>query len=226
MANNNNLLDIEEFEGGRLSLCDLPLHHQEVLQPNTSLDHQRYTNSTSNQDVFEFSTASNSKTNATLDNNIIFCGKVLTLHKTEEPTNINNPFHDQRDSIFPLSSARLFNKNSRSYSCHLQTAKPSLPPPATGSFRYEKVNSRKHKVLIGLARIPQKMELSDIKKRQSRRAPAPMFPAVVAGDDELPVAAGNRNGLKGQRGLVRPLKCRAYLASALAKACFRCIPIL
>jgi len=38
--------------------------------------------------------------------------------------------------------------------------------------------------LIGFAKIPTKIELSDIKKRQSRQAPAPMIPATVLAGDE------------------------------------------
>jgi hypothetical protein len=78
------------------------------------------------------------------------------------------------------------NRNRRSHSLHIETSKPSQAPISTGSFwdQYSSSNSRKHKVLIGFAKIPTKIELSDIKKRQSRQAPTPMIPATVLAGDE------------------------------------------
>jgi hypothetical protein len=78
------------------------------------------------------------------------------------------------------------NRNRRSHSLHIETLKPSQASISTGSFwdQYSSSNSRKHKVLIGFAKIPTKIELSDIKKRQSRQAPAPMIPATVLAGDE------------------------------------------
>ncbi|KAK3232372.1 hypothetical protein Dsin_004253 [Dipteronia sinensis] len=63
----------------------------------------------------------------------------------------------------------------------------SPPAPATERLRYWQQHrhylsdSSKHKVLFGLAKIPTKMELSDIKKRQStKRNLAPVVPGETA----------------------------------------------
>ncbi|KAK1571238.1 hypothetical protein Q3G72_013869 [Acer saccharum] len=100
----------------------------------------------------------------------------------------------------------------------------SPPAPATNRLRYRQQHrhylsdSRKDKVLFGLAKIPTKMELSDIKKRQSKRNPAPMVP----GETEVIV---DGSGGRKRHGLVLvvPFKqCGVHVASVLAKASFGC----
>ncbi|KAF5729513.1 hypothetical protein HS088_TW21G01680 [Tripterygium wilfordii] len=65
--------------------------------------------------------------------------------------------------------------------------------------------------------MPPRMELSEIKKRQSKRSPRPMFlVAEVSGDDG---GAGRVNS-----GLLGPWRHRSLLLTVLAKASHGCIP--
>ncbi|CAK7325509.1 unnamed protein product [Dovyalis caffra] len=183
-----------------LSFGDLPLFiRKEPERNNYYHDDQEPRNSFSSQDFFEFlPPEQDTETNPAQD--IIFFGRHI-LPKTKQSANSPNPSADQTNSHSPFnSSAHLSsNRSRRSHSLQFETAKPSPTPPSTGSFRdqyYSSNNSRKHKVLIGLAKIPPKMELSDIKKRQSRQAPAPMIPTAVLAVDEKPLVDGsNRSGL-------------------------------
>ncbi|EEF32686.1 uncharacterized protein LOC125370432 [Ricinus communis] len=205
----------EEFEDS-LSLCDLPLHQE--TETNTFPD-QELPNCPSNQDLFEFSLTPNSKIDPTL-HNVIFCGKNMSC-KMEEPT---NALYDEGNSLFPSNSTQLLSKSCRSNSFHMQTLKPSPPTRLTRSFRYQSGNSRKHKFMIGLARIPPEMELSDIRKRQRRQAPISMFPAKVP-SDETPVATSNEGDRKVNQCLLKPLKCRSYLKRGLSKVHLGCMQL-
>ncbi|WCJ19368.1 hypothetical protein M5689_001663 [Euphorbia peplus] len=86
------------------------------------------------------------------------------------------------------------------------------------NLRSQSTSGRKQKVMIGLAKMPSKMELSDLRERQNRKSvPPPMFPATVK-SGEISVASGNGSGKKNRSwGLLRPFRCRAQdLASTMA----------
>ncbi|KAL5800213.1 hypothetical protein ACOSQ4_033097 [Xanthoceras sorbifolium] len=103
----------------------------------------------------------------------------------------------------------------------------SCRSPATESYRHRRSSdSRKHKVLFGLAKIPSKMELSDIKKRQSSRKPAPIIPVVHGETTVVSSGVGCGGGRRQRSVLVVPLKqCGVHLANVLAqaKASFGCV---
>ncbi|KAB2635939.1 hypothetical protein D8674_026473 [Pyrus ussuriensis x Pyrus communis] len=63
-------------------------------------------------------------------------------------------------------------------------------------------NSRKHKVFIGLVKYQPEMEMNEIRKRQSQRAPAPMF-LVISSGEQLSVACGRSGSGKGHWGLMK-----------------------
>ncbi|GKU91752.1 hypothetical protein SLEP1_g5577 [Rubroshorea leprosula] len=203
--------DPEEVED-TLSLCDLPLHYQGSDSPVSP-------NSPSHpQDLFDFSFNPRS---ASFNSSIVFCGKIVEEQKRDE---IDDFSVDQSRYLFPLSSARLMNSEHKKFrdnsgKAGVVNSKPASLESAArfGSCRYG--SSRKHNVLIGLARIPAKMELSDIKKRQSKRNPAPLFVMEGGGQPDLTVKGGG----VGLRALMKPLRCRAHLARALAKASLGCI---
>ncbi|VVA12284.1 PREDICTED: conserved [Prunus dulcis] len=132
---------------------------------------------------------------------------------------------DPRNGLFLFKTNSFKRSHSFRSTLDLAISSPFKPSsPATGSCRYQSSKSRKHKmVLIGSLVKPQpKMELRDIKRRQSRRVPKPMFP--VANATELVAAAPADGGGALHKGLLRPLRCRAHLVSALVKASFGCIP--
>lgn len=67
-------------------------------------------------------------------------------------------------------------------------------------------------MLIGLVKYQPEMDLSEIRKRQSRRAPAPMFP-VMKGGEQSALADGKSGSAKGHWGLMRMVRCRFHLLS-------------
>ncbi|KAF9674849.1 hypothetical protein SADUNF_Sadunf10G0169600 [Salix dunnii] len=195
-----------------LSFGDLPSFLDREPGPRTCYhDDQEQRNSFSSQDFFEFSPPDDQSTKTNPPRDIIFFGRDI-LNKTKQSANSPDPFIYGTDSRNPVN--RLPHLLSRS----IETSKPSRAPNSTGSFRdhLSSDSSRKHKVLIGLAKVPSKMELSDIKKRQSRQAPAPMIPAaMLAGDEKRLLMGFDRSGKSNQKGrgeFAKPLKCRTYLS--------------
>ena len=208
---NSYNINQEELEE-TLSFCDLPLENQDLDQ---SLSFHHSPNSPSHE-LFQFPFIPNTPLNN--KNYIVFCGKLIKERDFDD---------DQSRYLFPLSSARQLNNHKKDLGSLYSLNSRPKPSLSTKSFRSQSSCSslRKHKVLIGLAKIPPTMELSDIKKRQSRKNPSPMFPPVAA-DDLKVVDAGEGCSAGCRRGhhwsLLRPLRCRARLVSALAKA--SCIP--
>ncbi|KAJ4720836.1 VPS10 2 like [Melia azedarach] len=159
-------------------------------------------------------------------------------------TSFNSTDQNDADTVDKNSNAINFCRETVSYSGNKQQQVPDSPvyylnnkrrssnTPVTRRYRQDcyasNSRSRRHKVLIGLAKVPTVMELSDIKKRQSkRRNPAPMLP-VTAGGCELAVA-GDNNGYQGRRNhwsLVRSLKCGAQFAGVLTKTAFGCFSVV
>jgi hypothetical protein len=200
MEDKPELLYLEEAEEDALSLCDLPIHDQD---PEPS-----YQNSPAHPDLFEFSTNAKPETNPSTDR-ILFCGRVI--HRRDPLPG--------GGGVQPKRRSESFNNFQTFHSARLTS--PSRPSsfraPATGSFRYQSSGSRKHKVLIGLTKI-QPMDLSEIRKRQGRRTPAPIVPVP----DEPVIASGGRS----HWGLLRPFRCKSHLARVLARASFGCFPVM
>lgn len=152
---------------------------------------------------------------------IIFCGRIM--HQKEVSAyNLQTKSKWRSES---LNKAHImhsigFTNTIRSNSLRVPGPKPDTAP-ATGSYRHPDSCSRKHKVFIGPVKIRPEMELSEIRKRQGRRAPVPMFPVV--GGDESVIVGGKSGGGRSHWGLLRPLRCRSHLASVLARA-FGCVP--
>ncbi|KAL4621386.1 hypothetical protein ACB092_06G224000 [Castanea dentata] len=218
MEDKTYLQSFEDLEEDALSLCDLSIHdeHAELEEPNSF---SSCTDSPSRPDLFEFSTANPTVKNDT----VIFCGRVIHQKHQEEEEEC-----PRRRALWGSES---FNKSQKFHSARFtgNNRSSSLRVPATGSFRYQKCESKKHKVIIGLAKIQPQMELSEIRKRQARRGPVPMIPVVVDGRE--PVIAGNDGGKRsGGTGPAKShwtlLRCRAHFASVLARATSACFPLL
>ncbi|KAK7856662.1 hypothetical protein CFP56_022130 [Quercus suber] len=142
----------EDLEEDVLSLCDLSIHdeHVELEEPNSF---SSYPNSPSCPNLFEFSTA-----NPTIKNYIIiFYGRVKHQKHQEEEEEEEDP---RRRALWGSES---FNKSQKFHFARFtgNTWLSSLHVPVTGSFRYQKCESKKHKVIIGLAKIQPQMELSE-----------------------------------------------------------------
>ncbi|EXB80111.1 hypothetical protein L484_013438 [Morus notabilis] len=228
----------QEPEEDALSFCDLPMDNNivknteqkgaNIISPTSSED---------DQDLFEFFTSPEAKPAAETET-IVFCGK--RIEPAKQPSEyVKRPGKGLSLFIKKESFKKCqFYKHSRS---DVVSAKRPVSPrgvggnrsgsfrfgggpnktagiPATGSHRYSrsgKGGSRKHKVMIGLVKLQPEMELSEIRKRQGRRSPAPMFPATGVTGEE----AGGRS----HWGILRPLWCRAHFVSALTKASFSCL---
>lgn len=202
---------VEEAEEDTLSLCDFTFQDE----PISSLPQQNSPTSSfpSDPDDFEFSTGTEiySQKLPPLEDAVVFCGKFIPRRK---PVDVN---------IIPTTTAtqKPFIEDPfclRSESFNLLRGSSSHLANRSKSVRLrENASSRKHKVLIGLVKFPTRMELSDIRKRQDRIAPVPMFPVA---DRSQPIVAG---GGRGHWSLLRPLRFRSHLVGALARASFSCM---
>lgn len=221
-----------------LSFCDLPTLDKDDTELDPFLDSYRANSLSSpedDNDLFEFFVNPEILTdNIPEKEGIVFCGKpIIPLKQPNEFVNKHprNSRFIRRESSFrkvcQLSSSSrssdvVFSGNNRSSSFRL--GGPKRPLPATGSSRCRGGGSgsfRKRKVIIGLVKFqagPNKMELSEMRKRQSRRSPAPMFPVADHGGE--PASAGRSTTW----GLFRPLRCRAHFVSAWTKASLRYLP--
>ncbi|KAM6577208.1 hypothetical protein CsatB_029045 [Cannabis sativa] len=235
----------DDDNGDALSFCDLPVLDKDdtELDPFLHSNQRSCTSSPENHDhhdddLFEFSVSPETKD----DESVIFCGVPIIPPKKAEHNNnnkitINNNSTSSRHTRSgrfirrseKLSSDGVVSNRASSFRFGNGTNKrPSNNNnnnnlAGIGSFRCRGEGAggfrRKHnKVIMGLVRFQAapKMELSEMRRRQSRRSPVPMFP-VENGSGE-PTGTGGSHW-----GLFRPLRCRAHFVSAWNKASFRCL---
>lgn len=160
--------DQEEEDGEDvLSLCNLPINGEE---PESNEFSDENHNLSFDQNLFEFFSTStkgpgSDHSEMNKEKQIVFCGKIIASEPEDRRRRlISEPFAPARSNSFrfPISN-------------------PS--PSRLKSCRYSSTSarSRKHHFMFVLEKFRPDMELSDIKKRQSRRPPAPMFPPVDGG---------------------------------------------
>lgn len=204
----SDLQDIEELiSDDELSLCDLPIYDHE--EEESHLDGPK--NSSPELDLFEFAFNSDHETGSTsIPKPMVFCGKPIpeTPKTRDFYRQTTNGLFLRRDYSFKRS------RSLRSESVKSPSVDAKPLPAAEGKRRHRPISGehRKQKVLIGLVKFQPEMEMSEIRKRQSRRSPAKMFPATE----------GNVEGVT-QWGLLKPFRCRTHFLSALTKASFRCM---
>lgn len=209
----NDRPEDDDSDDDTLSLCDLPLHHEnDVVIDDDHVPALQLSSSPTNPDAnFEFSTAKNLHINS--DTDILLFGKSMFSNKNPKTTSSfrYNKLHQETASDLHVST--------------LATTTPPPTPtprrsrsvrlPETGKWPYKSSGTvsssnwkAQYNVLIGLAARcdPPRMELSEMRKRQSRRAPPLMF-AGFSG--EQPVVASGKRGRKGPWSLLRP--CRSNL---------------
>ncbi|KAE8676899.1 Global transcription factor group isoform 1 [Hibiscus syriacus] len=213
---NVNQEEIEET----LSLCDFSLENQDLDDQSLAFNHSPNSPYQDHQ-LFEFPFIPN----ISLKNNksdVVFCGKLI------QERDFVADDGDQNKSLSPLSSFRRFDSNKNDLgSLYSVNSKPnsSLSAKICRSQSFSSVKQRK--ALIGVTKIPQKMELSDLKRRQSRRNhPLPMFPPRATGDKAV-VDAGDGRGVKDKRSslwsLLRPSRCGAHAFNTMNKSSLGCI---
>ena len=220
----------ESDDHDALSFCDLTMDNDEHDLPTSE---ESYEGDDQEEDeLFEFMTSPEAENSRT--DKIVFCGKTITPRKQPEDDG-GSDVRYPRKGLVVVRRRESFKKShssgaSRSSSFRfggLGGAKAAASPVETGGYYRSSSGcgggggggSRKQKVFIGLVmRLEPKMELSEIRKRQGRRSPAPLFPSTGS-------AAGGRGGRSS--GSCRrnwgSLLCRAHFVSALTKASFGCI---
>ncbi|KAG8473733.1 hypothetical protein CXB51_035581 [Gossypium anomalum] len=208
--------DLEET----LSFCDLSLENYQDID---DISHHSLNSPSHDHQHFEFPIVPNTPLNNNKANEFVFCGKLINDQGFVDGDG------DQSRSVFRLTSVRQFNKKENGLgSFYLLNSKPNSCLSTKG-FRSQSYSClRKHKALIGITKIEPKMELGDMKKRQSRRNhPLPMFPPMATGDMAM-VEANDVSGSGEKRGrrwsLLRCLRGTPNLFSAFAKTSLRCIP--
>ncbi|XP_059669166.1 uncharacterized protein LOC132314308 [Cornus florida] len=241
---NTTFQQSEEEDEDTFSLRDLPIHdhgdddHQDqTTTPRASTD----------QDLFEFLGDLSSQINHSDNddnNNIVFCGKVIPYDEDQLNEYQKRDYLSVRSSSFHKShthdhsydqlsneSDRFVRKN-RSKSLRFPSseafqnrsssvAKCEPSPIRTVNITAITSMSTKSKCrmfMFAPVKFKPEMEMSAIKKRQSRRAPAPMFPAAVDGGE---VVSGGRKS-HHHWGLARQLRSGAHLANLLARS-FGCV---
>lgn len=227
MENNtiNNLQNEEGYSEDTLSLCDLSIDKDEETELYVSPE-----NPIQDQDFFEFLVNPEDQETNPSNETVLFCGKTMSPRTAQEfQRHPNNGLYIRRESFKRCHSFKSESSSIKQplvitttdHSNSFRLCGP-VPSPATGKGKYKSSGSQKHKVLIGLSKVQSKMELSDIKKRQSRRTPSPMFlvsdgaEQAIAGDDKV-VAERSHWGLLGT------FRCRSHFVSALSKASFSCM---
>lgn len=204
-----------EISEDALSFCDLLMDKDEKELDDFPTNFNE--TAASDSDFFEFEILPKTET-ATED--IVFFGKQIKQH-IEFVRHPRNGLFIRRDSFKKSQSFRTDLSSKTVYdetrSGSFRSGRPKALP-AIGKSPFGSSSSRKHKVIIGLVNPQPKMELSEIRKRQSRRSPAPMFGA--GGEPAVP---GDGIGKKSHWGLLRPLQCRTHFMNALTKASFGCL---
>lgn len=211
-----------------LSLCDLPIHSDSFKWEDdfSNKFDGRYSSDEDNN-VFEFFSEDFTASTYPSGKEVIFCGKYIP-YKAELPTGLEktqnfkiphkqNP--TKKNSRFQwksLSFKRLLKQNS-SKSVKQSNNKYSSKPQGVrdskmfGTFSGENkvslsassTKSRWYLFLFGMGKFPIEMELTDIKSRQSKRFPSPMFSSSY--DDN-----SNNTERRSDKGLWRLLRGLGY----------------
>ncbi|KAI3458984.1 hypothetical protein Pfo_015647, partial [Paulownia fortunei] len=221
-----SLQEEEEEEADRLSFCNLPMEEN-----NSGSTHQSPRSSSAQTDhLFEFFISQPRPAAHSNHNDIIFCGKIIHEEEEEEEDQLNE--YQKRD-YFATIKSQSFRKlsfpdhdaaDNRRFSASTRLSGDlTRPKCSTGDLDYhvQRVNitsltsmsakSRRRMFMFGPVKFRPEMELSAIKQRQARRAPA-----------EKAAASG---GGKSQWGVVRSsLRGRSHLTSVLARS-LGCIPV-
>lgn len=224
----NHLRDLDGYsEDDALLFCDLPMNKKEESMLCVCPENQNI----QNQDLFEFfsNNPNYSKPNPSTET-VVFCGKTMLPKTVQEfQRHPNNGLYIRRDSFKRCHSLRSESSFAEPPSMISTADRPnsfriggSVSSPATRNTQYNNSASQRHKVLIGLVKVQSKMELSEMRKRQSRRSPAPMFSVADAGRLAL-VGDDVVVGKRSHWGLLGPLRCRSHLVSTLAKFSFGCM---
>ncbi|KAK4282305.1 hypothetical protein QN277_013700 [Acacia crassicarpa] len=156
---------------------------------------------------FEFPTLISDPSTSPARNDIVFWGQLM--HPQSEP-------HPPLEANHSLLRSRSLVKSDTGRSDGF------LKPLPGGNRSRRSASCRKYRNgLFGILKFPVEMNLSDMKMRQGRREPLPV--PQLPEDDSADWASGGDGGQSCWE-MVRPLRRRSPLLSALVKATFGCIP--
>ncbi|XP_068653412.1 uncharacterized protein [Aristolochia californica] len=203
---------VESDADEALSLCDLP------IKDGGSEDRRE---PSPDKDMFEFFSDVSAEMCAAED---------VFLRGTIVPNSYRAPSKEEKKNT-NHASKRGSSTHQRSYSLDTLFQEPrsgshrnyrklqrasSAESPKVGSGKCLRVSSsRRHKwhlLTFGLIRPPAEMEMEDIRNRQRRLNPSPLFPSGDPGS----VAGGREEGNKNSWRLLRALSCKGQEAIAVA----------
>lgn len=189
----------EEDAEDALSLCNLQLNNEEL----ESDEYEKNPNPSFDQELFEFlgtdtDTRASSDHETNSEKQIVF-GKLISYEEEDDHNLISESFDATHSTSFRFS-----------------IPKPTPARPADScQYSSTSVRSHKHNFFFVPEKFRPDMDLNDIKKRQSRRPPAPLFPTVDGTSVE-----GEKRVKWGLIGLVKT----RHSGRASAKASTDCIP--
>ncbi|KAJ6322920.1 hypothetical protein OIU77_012706 [Salix suchowensis] len=191
------MIGAEEFKPGRVQetaplLQDFEDAEETFSFSNLSLNNRdTYWDTSSNQDrsspadhgvSFEFCSEELARTASSpgSSDSVIFCGKLIPYKgetvedETEKNLEITAPPEDpKKSSVFPPKLSHSFSKSTESTGKGYPTRRSSDDQKYNSSVRkvsfLMKIGCRSFK--LGVEKFPMEMDLSDIRKRQSRRGP-------------------------------------------------------
>uniref|UniRef100_A0A0A0KNN4 Uncharacterized protein n=1 Tax=Cucumis sativus TaxID=3659 RepID=A0A0A0KNN4_CUCSA len=201
-----DVLDVQDDED-TLSFRDFPILEPQSEAGDSCSDHD------DRQDFFEFRTDLKRKTSSLLPpSEIVFCGRTLDIFRDEDSASSRN-----------RSESSLIRNQSFRYG---NGSRPFSSSAVGGLFEIQRSNSRRPMALIGLTKTPSRIELSEIRKRQARLAPTPMFHVVPKETTVSVVTAdGYESGISPWR-LIKPLRYRSVVVRVLAKAASTCMSLV
>ncbi|KAH7547942.1 hypothetical protein ACOSP7_032771 [Xanthoceras sorbifolium] len=224
----------EEDDEETLSLCDLAVssNAEDYYWSEFS-----YNEEDQDGDFFEFSSEDFTASSYPKPNqNIIFCGKLIP-YRGEEPVhhentqNQNSTLKQQntkKNLIFPWKSKK--DRHEQAKSCDFKYDFSVKKVSSTTTTTVAPSRSKWYLLAFGSfgkgSGFPTRMELRDIKSRQSRRrvaAPTTMIRSDVGGGDMVK-RGEKRSGNKGLWRLLRILGFKSHRANTVAKATFGCVP--
>ncbi|XP_009604737.1 uncharacterized protein [Nicotiana tomentosiformis] len=183
-------------------------------------------NSSSPQDFFEFFTESDSE-NYTFSE-IIFCGKKIS-HENNDKRQLEEQLNETY--LSPLFRSNSFHRpvttamnqkraNSARFYSSQNVQKVNITALTSMSEK-----SRRRMFMFGPVKFNPEMELSAIKKRQSRRCvPPPVIPASNGGETAALVKSSQKKNKSGPTKKIEGLRSRPHLANVLAKS-LRCFSL-
>ncbi|CAL1374333.1 unnamed protein product [Linum trigynum] len=183
---------------------------------------------------------------------IIFCGKIIPHRKPDHQGNNNNSSNNPEETSFKegvFDSKNSFNRRRSSshneprpaeyYSNRQQvkrlwslplsfSPRPSPQLPSAAARVPSTMKSRWYVLAFGAGKVPVKMELNDMKFRQSKK----MSSSTKSDDDgrnnqevAKKVVDRSRNKKGSWPGLLGVLGCSGEQGSSMVKASFACVPL-